>query len=459
MERNTSFFWNTDSLLEDGEYKDETQIGLVLEEGEADPTEHAGKAGTPQTESSPLLSPSPPHSDHRMFLPHSYTYNRATALSSATPSTIRFQVVLWYVGAVDVVHGHVPMRFRVTLFWNDNHPPNHAADQSETHDWKMEGRMLAFQCPRRSHQHRGSSSDDNLLPPVQVPPLSILNAVNHSVIGSPEITMMHQETRLMRWTCMYSATLFQGENLRVDNFPHDRHDLVLKLGILAHRRPGGVWDRRKWVLSLATEEDSQGSTRVAHGLVVDHVTVPNFKVHHGLDFEFIPLPLGSGERTEDQCLQVKLTVFRESRHYDKNIVPLLGVLNVVAISCLPRNFDSATASTETMLSIAFVEIGIRLTVDSRLPGVPYQIKMVRVMNRCFWLLCFLVLESNCNFFLVRKMGWQISSTDWIDLAAAIVGLIYTVDILLGYYGGIPMHVSVVRGKEKQRAYPVAAVGI
>ena len=35
-------------------------------------------------------------------------------------NTIRFQVVVWNIGKLDVVTGSVPMTFRVTLFWNDN---------------------------------------------------------------------------------------------------------------------------------------------------------------------------------------------------------------------------------------------------------------------------------------------------------------------------------------------------
>ena len=31
---------------------------------------------------------------------------------------IRFQVVIWYVGAPNEVLGKVDMRFRVTIFWN-----------------------------------------------------------------------------------------------------------------------------------------------------------------------------------------------------------------------------------------------------------------------------------------------------------------------------------------------------
>jgi hypothetical protein len=282
-----------------------------------------------------------------------------------------------------------------------------------------------------------SSHDRSRPATVDVPPVSILNAVNFETIGSPEVTMMKEETRLFRWTAMYNAVLFQGgENLRVDQFPHDKHDLVLKLGILAHRRPGGRWDKKRWILGLATEKDSQGSTRIPHGLLVDHVSIPGFNHSaDGLQFDFVPLPMGSGEkqRTKDKCLQVKLRIVRESRHYDKNIVPLLAVLNVVAISCLPRNFDSATASTETMLSIAFVQVGIRLTIDSRLPDVGYQIKIQKFLNECFWLLCCLVLETNLVFFLVMKRGWSEEETDWFDLIAASTALLYTCKMLVFYY--------------------------
>mmetsp|Transcript_52973 Transcript_52973/g.158568 ORF Transcript_52973/g.158568 Transcript_52973/m.158568 type:complete len:245 (+) Transcript_52973:993-1727(+) len=228
---------------------------------------------------------------------------------------------------------------------------------------------------------------------------------------------------------MYNATLSQ-ENMRVDMFPHDRHDLVIKIGILAHRGPGHRWDRNEWMLNLATNEDSQGSTRIPYGLAVDHVSVPDF-LHDkdGLQFEFVPLSFGSG----DKCLHVKLTVVRDSGQYDKNIMPTLALLNIVAVSCITRNFASATASTEIMLGIAFVEIGIRLSIDSRLPSVGYQIKMQRTLNQCFWMLCVLVLESNVVFFLVKKRGWEIEETDYVDLLAAIGALSFTVHITWSYY--------------------------
>ena len=86
-----------------------------------------------------------------------------------------------------------------------------------------------------------------------------------------------------------------------------------------------------------------------------------------------------------------------------------------------------------MLSIAFVQVGIRLTLDSRLPSVGYTIKMQKVMNCCFWLLSALVLESNVVFFLVTKMDWKTSATDRIDLAAAFVALLYNGYIVRTYF--------------------------
>lgn len=237
---------------------------------------------------------------------------------------------------------------------------------------------------------------------------------------------------------MFSATLFQGDHFRVDQFPHDQHGLQVKIGILANRGPGGRWDKSFYKLALATEEDSQGSTKIPHGLIVEHVTVPDFTYNpNELSFAFVPLMFGTGKQAKerDRYLQVELPVYRLSGHYDRTIMPMLALLNIVAITCLPRNFNSASASAEIMLSIAFVQVGIRLTIDSRLPSVGYPIKMQRVLNKCFWLLCSLVLESNVVFFFVTKRGWKIAMTDRLDMMVACMGLSYTAYILVLYYGG------------------------
>lgn len=370
--------------------------------------------------------------------------------------SIRFQVVIWHIGMIDVQTGFVKLRFRLTLFWNDDgndgnddgnatnnggggrhgvgqtSPTKSLNADDDTSIWVMEGRQRA--CRKTWSRSRES------MEMIDVPPVSVLNAVELETVDEPEIAMVNPQTRGMRWTCMYTATLFQGDHLSVKDFPHDEHQIKLKLGILAHRASGGRWDHNLYRLGLAREEDSLGSTRVPHGLVVEHCHIPDFGFDPAdLDFQFLPLTYGGrkySDRERDVFLQVTLPCHRQSGHYDTSILPILIMLNIIAISCLTRNFASATAATEIMLSIAFVQVGIRLTMDGRLPSVGYQIKMQRVMNGCFWLLCGLVLESNAVFFLVTKRGWRVADTDRIDVAAAVAGLAYNCHICRTYFRGM-----------------------
>ena len=343
------------------------------------------------------------------------------------------------------------MRFRVTLFWEEDDYKNEDKSDSTTSNkcdndindiWVMEGRQKALLTPIH---HENRTTKDL----IDVPPVSIMNAVEFETVDTPAITMLDahdndvSSQRSFRWTCMYSAVLFQGDHMSVSNFPHDKHHIKLKLGILAHRSKGGRWDHTIHKLALATENDSKGSTRIPHGLIIDHCHIPDFSfTPSDLRFQFLPSTYGGRcrkpsirEEERDVFLQVTLPVYRQSGHYDTSILPILVMLNIVAISCLARNFGSASASTELMLGIAFVQVGIRLTLDSRLPSVGYQIKMQKVMNCCFWLLCGLVLESNMIFFLVKKRGWDTDTTDQLDLAAGCLALVYNFYIIITYFQG------------------------
>mmetsp|Transcript_672 Transcript_672/g.843 ORF Transcript_672/g.843 Transcript_672/m.843 type:complete len:448 (+) Transcript_672:171-1514(+) len=342
--------------------------------------------------------------------------------------TIRFQVVIWYIGQIDNVQGRVPMTFRVTIFWNDQSETD--CDDSESGSfssksssfWKMQGRQSAV-----LHDTDLDQGDS-----VEVPPVSILNAVTFESIGNPEVLLLREDTRLMRWTCMYKAVIVQ-ENWRLDKFPHDHHDISLKLGILAHRMPGGHWDRKNWELTLATEADSRGSTRVPYGLCVDSLRIPEFMHDNvkGLTFGFPPLNHGPGGIGTDVCLEVKLRIFRESHYYDYNIMPLLGLLNLVAISTLfiePQDFFQRALLT---LNIAFVEIGIRMTTDQRLPQASYQIKLQRILNEYFVGLLCLVLEGNIVY-VMNQHGFT-KHMRYLDVLAAVLMLTHNSYTLIGYY--------------------------
>jgi hypothetical protein len=191
-----------------------------------------------------------------------------------------------------------------------------------------------------------------------------VNAVDHEVIGEPEVCRLNTEENLMKWTCLYKASLLQ-DNMQVAEFPHDSHDLVLRLGILKHRQRKKRWDKNKWKIDLATRDDTDGTISNPYGTIVDHVKVPGFSYgSEELQFELIPLDFGSqsGVSTRDQYLQVKLRVTRESSYIDRNIIPLLAALNMVAICTLALDAASFGARGEMILAISFVEIGIQLTV-------------------------------------------------------------------------------------------------
>mmetsp|Transcript_21711 Transcript_21711/g.37280 ORF Transcript_21711/g.37280 Transcript_21711/m.37280 type:complete len:458 (-) Transcript_21711:1764-3137(-) len=328
--------------------------------------------------------------------------------------TIRFQVIVWSISAPDVKTHRVSMKFRVTLFWNDP-PPTWTVEAVEKkrknvqqYIWAMAGRATAY-------KKKMSGTPDEML---HIPPISILNADSFDIIGSPEVQLLREDTRLYRWSCMYRAQLHQS-HISVKDFPHDEHDLCLKLGIISQRHRGGRWDKRKWKIGLANESDTQGTIRIPYGVLVDDVKIPEFYYDEDLNFELSELNHGSknqNSRDRDYCLAVKLRVHRDSGYYDKNIMPLLSMLNLVSISILAQDADNDFQRSLLSLNIAFVEVGLRMALDSHLPSVGYQIKMQRILNRFFYSILTIVLESSFLKLLIDHEIASVSFTRRIDLA-------------------------------------------
>ena len=489
-------------------------------------------------------------------------------------NTIRFQVVIWNIGKLDVVTGQAPITFRVSLFWNDVQPtlPVHNDDDDdyeETDDdctveeddgneddeeeedddggrdilsmdessitstrggdhrgndvsmanntrrgslrsirsvattattrttttttpsmmtaWKMHGRSKAIQqdiggLPAfQSSSHVQQSQDSQSQSQgqgigrhgpsiIEVPPLSILNVATFETIGGAEIDMLCPERRLFRWTAMYRATVLQ-KDVGVENFPHDMHDVEIKLAILSQRSLGRQWDSRFWKLDLATEDDSQYSTRVPYGLIVDQVKIPGFAYNkdRGLQFDFVPLNHGSpgnsnhnqsisssGGRSscrrfttttttinnnknnhrsshDDEYLRVSVTVLRESGYYDQNIVPLVALLNVVAVSVLTFQDTEFFYRALITLNIAFVEMSIRIQADGHLPSVGYQIKLQRLLNEWFVILMSLVLEGMLVYVLVTYFNVDQSITKTLDWITGLSALGHNTWRVTSYY--------------------------
>lgn len=369
----------------------------------------------------------------RMITPLSYN-SLDNFVTADQRQTLRFQVIVWSVGCPDVKNDQVSMKFRVTLFWNDHRSEdNDNVLDNVLHNvkikkkrktqsiWVMSGRSAAYK-KKMSETHTDMTD---------IPPISILNADSFEIIGQPEVQLLREDSRLMRWSCMYRAKLHQ-DDMRVNEFPHDTHDLALKIGILSQRQPGGRWDRRKWNLALAHESDTQGSIRVPYGLLVDHVKIPEFTAKSELNFELSELKHGSYEPTsmikeQDFYLKVKLKVKRNSGYYDKNIMPLLSVLNLVSISILTLDADNYFQRTLMSLNIAFVEVGLRMALDNHLPSVGYQIKLQRILNFYFYSILSIALESSVLKFLIENGISSVGHTRKIDCVWAIFLLLNQAD--------------------------------
>lgn len=357
------------------------------------------------------------------------------SLLNDSVDSIRFQVVIWSIGPIDVLTGRVAIKFRVTIFWNatdsrdDDDKKKNINDDKEQppYVWMMKGRNKAVRC-----QLSDSPSET-----IDIPQVSILNVVSFDVVGAPEVSQLRGDTKLMRWTCLYNAQLLQDE-MRVDNFPHDEHLVKLKLGVLSERNAGERWDKKLWKIALATEKDSQRSTRVPHGVIVDHARIPEFSYNKesGLIFDLVPLSFGPQEKApneQDYFLEVKLPVVRDSGYYDKNIVPLLCVLTTVSISFLVLNATFFFQRTLMMLNVSFLEIGIRMSVDKTLPSVGYEIKIQDMMNRFFYSILFLALESSVMYALVTQLEWSVEATRKIDLLVAMFALSNMIIMTKKYY--------------------------
>lgn len=152
------------------------------------------------------------HLPHRPQITANNHINKSTELSVKTKDlgnkSIRFQVVIWHLGTIDVQTGHVKMRARLTIFWNDDSSSSPRSkkststiDHGDNDVWVMDGRQRAYRKTwsiDKGHDVGGSSVVKEM---VDVPPVSILNAVEFKIVDDvPDIVMLDQQTRSMRWT-------------------------------------------------------------------------------------------------------------------------------------------------------------------------------------------------------------------------------------------------------------------
>jgi len=100
-------------------------------------------------------------------------------------------------------------------------------------------------------------------------------------------------------------------------------------------------------------------------------------------------------------------------------MPLLSVLNLVSISILALYSENYFQRSLMALKIAFVEVGLRLSFESHLPCVGYQIKLQRILNSFFYSILSIVLESSVLKLFIEMGVCSVASTRKIDFAWAL----------------------------------------
>ena len=105
-------------------------------------------------------------------------------------------------------------------------------------------------------------------------------------------------------------------------------------------------------------------------------------------------------------------------------MPLLSMLNLVSISILVSQ-DATNDFNRSLLSlnVAFVEVGLRMSLDSHLPSVSYQIKMQKILNFFFFSILAVVLESNFMNLLLENGLCSVAFTRKVDFAMAALLLL------------------------------------
>jgi len=82
---------------------------------------------------------------------------------------------------------------------------------------------------------------------------------------------------------------------------------------------------------------------------------------------------------------------------------------------------------------AFVQVGLRMNIDNRLPRVRYQIKMQWIVNSFFFLVFYLVVESGLNYTFYRFNLYSLEVANLIDYLTLFTSTVFTSYLYHNYY--------------------------
>jgi len=301
-------------------------------------------------------------------------------MTSLTENTeMRFKVTFKHIGKIHELEQKAEMRFRVSMFWNDIQNKQPRMKES----FKMKG-------PRMAELPDGSHFD--------VPQVELVNRINISNSSDAEVHSLNEETGLFRWTREYTGSFMQ--EIDVKQFPYDVHDLKLTLGISVYKEVGRVI-RRASAIKPATIEDNERQDGEPYGEIKDHVQIPGFVRK---DLKCVVNKRESCGALK-QTLQYIIPVRRVHSFHENVIIPLL-LLHIIAIlsALMPIDeLEGLEGRISTLLSIAFIEIGMKFIFDKSLPTVSYTVLVQNMVNHLFYALLALAIKDYFLYFFYVKL--------------------------------------------------------
>ena len=253
---------------------------------------------------------------------------------------------------------------------------------------------------------------------IDVPQVALLNCGTFEVVNKPEVHLLNAKgNRLCRWTCEYNASLHQ-EDFDVTQFPYDEQDIALDVGISVYGDLDKQWKPNHVSLGVATESDNERpGSECLFGTVENNVSIPGFYLGKKLRFE--KKSISGGRLVQDHFICFSIKARRNHTYFNQNVLTPLLFLHVVAILSLVVPIEEFSTRIAILLAVAFLEIGLRLCFDGKLPKVAYSILIQKLVNYLFYALLLLAVESSLLYFVfVRVLHIRKETPDVGDVCSS-----------------------------------------
>jgi len=247
---------------------------------------------------------------------------------------------------------------------------------------------------------------------MDVPQVALLNCCKFELVNKLEVHLLNtKRNRLCRWTCEYNASLHL-EDFDLTKFLYDEQDIVLDVGISVYGDLDEQWKPDHVSLGVATECDNERpGSDCSDGTIENNVSNPGFYLSKKLKFE--KKSVSGGRLVQDHFVRFSIKARRNHTYFNQNVLTPLLFLHLVAVLSLVVPIEELKTRIAILLAVAFLEIGLRLGFDSRLPKVAYSILIQKLVNYLLYALLLLAVESSLLYFVFVRV-----TPDKGDLCAA-----------------------------------------